>query len=150
MIKTVKLPKLFVAAAALAFLAGGSTPAKAQTPDHLRCYRIRDPITSVRYTANLQGIQPSPGCTVRARAKMLCVQTTKTGVSPTPPGRGPSSPGAAGKFLCYRVKCARQTLANQTLADQFGSRSVSPRATSMLCAPASPSGAFLDASDGVF
>ena len=149
MIKTVWLPKLFVAAAALAFFAGASSPASAQTPDHLRCYRIRDPITSVRYTANLQGIQPSPGCTVRARAKMLCVQTTKTGVSPTPPGVNPTR-GPAGKFLCYRVKCARQTLANQTLVDQFGSRSVSPRATSMLCAPASPSGAFLDASDSVF
>lgn len=150
MIKTVNLPKLFVAAAALAFLAGSAGPVSAQVADHLKCYRIRDPITSVRYTANLQGLTAQPGCTVKARAKMLCVATTKTNVSPTPPGGGPSSPSAAGKFLCYRVKCARQNLAGQALSDQFGARSVIPRTTAMLCAPASPSGAFLDASDSVF
>jgi hypothetical protein len=146
---TMHLPKL-LAATALAFVVGGASPVGAQVADHLKCYRVRDPIASVRYTANLQGLLPQPGCTVRARAAMLCVATTKTGVSPTPPGGGPSTPSPAGKFLCYRVKCARQTLPNQTLSDQFGGRTVTPRTTAMLCAPASPSGAFLDVADDLF
>src|SRR6185295_3091312 len=95
---------LFAAAAGFAALVASASPASAQVADHLKCYRLRDSLTSVKYTANLTGLAVEPGCTVRARGKYLCVSSTKTGVTPTPPGGGPVAPGPAGKFICYRVK----------------------------------------------
>lgn len=153
MIRTVSVRKLFVAASAFAFLAGGAAPAVAQVSDHLKCYRIRDSISNqphTLYNADLMGLVAQPSCRIKTRGKMLCVATTKTGVTPAPPGGGPSSPAAAGKFVCYRARCPRQALPNQALSDQFGARSVSLRTTALLCAPASPSGAFLDSSDRLF
>jgi hypothetical protein len=140
--------KLLLTVAAVAFLLiGPVTPANAQNPNHLKCYKIRDgvPPPPIRYTMNLQGLSAEPGCSLRARASLLCVQTTKTSVSPTPPGGGPN-PASAGKFLCYKVKCARQQLPGVPVVDQFGARTVAPRRADLLCAPASPSGAFVDGS----
>ena len=142
------MTKLLLAAAAGVFLlAGAPTPASAQNPNHLKCYKIRDgvPAPPVRYTMNLQGLTAEPGCLIRARAQLLCVQTTKTAVSPTPPGGGPN-PASAGRFLCYKVKCARQLLPGVPVTDQFGTRTVAPKRADLLCAPASPSGAFIDGS----
>jgi hypothetical protein len=151
MIDTVKASGFFIAAAALAFVVGAARPASAQVGDHLKCYRIRDTLVSVKYTANTTGLAVQAGCVVRARAKSLCVSTTKTGVVPTPPGGGPSTPGPAGKFLCYRMKCPPHAqIPGQSLNDQFGVRVGTAVVAQMLCTPASPSGAFLDASASAF
>ena len=106
---------------------------------------MRDGLTSVTYTANVAGLFAEPGCRIKARAKFLCVATTKTGVTPTPPGGGPTTPGAAGKFLCYRMKCPPHAQTpGQSLNDQFGTRVGTAVVSQMLCAPASPSGAFVE------
>ena len=135
---------LFAAAAAFAGIVASASPASAQA-DHLKCYRLRDSLTSVKYTASLTGLAVEPGCVIRARGKYLCVASTKTAVTPTPPGGGPSTPSPAGKFICYRVKCPPHAqIPGQALNDQFGVRTGTAVTTQLLCAPASPSGAFLD------
>src|SRR5262245_58154055 len=78
---------------------------RAQVPDHLKCYKIKESAKKVTYTADLGGLAPEPGCQVKVPGKLLCVETTKTNVSPTPPGAPAGQ--AAGQFLCYKVKCPK-------------------------------------------
>jgi hypothetical protein len=74
------------------------------------------------YTADLNGIRAEPGCVSKVPAKHVCVATTKTDVQPTPPGA--ESGAHAGRFLCYKLKCAKTALPTFPLADQFGTRAV--------------------------
>jgi len=121
------LAALFIA------LAGSSG---AQMADHLKCYKVRDATAKVRYTANLNGLAPENGCTIRVPGSMLCVAASKTGVSPTPPGGGPSGT-PAGTFVCYKLRCPKTVLAGVQVTDQFASRVVAPSTPRLLCAPAS-------------
>ena len=63
-------------------------PTGAQVPDHLNCYKIKDPQAKATYTADLGGLVAEPGCTIKVPAKLACVPATKTNVAPTPPGTG--------------------------------------------------------------
>jgi len=105
----------------------------AQVSDHLKCYKIKDPAARKSYTADLGGLVPEPGCVVKVPAKFGCVPTTKTNVQPPPQGGGGTA--AAGAFLCYKVKCQAGTLPTLVANDQFGSRTVTPVAAKLLCAP---------------
>ena len=67
-------------------------PVSAQVSDHLKCYKVKDSRPKASYDADLQGLAPEPGCTIKVPAKLLCVETTKTNVQPTPPGGGSGSP----------------------------------------------------------
>lgn len=108
--------------------------AAAQVPDHLECYKIKDSAPRTTYTADLAGLAAEPGCQVKVPAKLLCVATTKSNVSPTPPGAlGDGSP--VGRYLCYKVKCPKGAPDALTVGDQFGSRSVQPVIPKVLCAP---------------
>jgi len=130
-----------IRATAVALLAAGAclalvaTGARAQSFDHLKCYKVRDPAAKATYTANLNGLAAENGCVIKVPGKMLCVQTAKTAVSPAPPGGGPSGT-AAGAFMCYRVKCPKGASAGVPVTDQFGSRSLAPASAKFLCAPA--------------
>jgi len=106
----------------------------AETPDHLECYRVRDSLARTTYRADLAGLAPEPGCVVRTPARLLCVATPKTLVTPPPPGGVEGVP--AGRFLCYRVRCPRNAVVPLGVRDQFGTRDVRPRpASTLLCAP---------------
>ena len=85
------------------------------------------------YTADLTGLAPEPGCTIKVPAVELCVQAVKANVTPTPPSEGPANP--AGNFACYKVKCPKAALAPVMVNDQFGARMVAPSAPKLLCAP---------------
>lgn len=142
---------LFLATAAGACFLADAAPVGAQA-NHLKCYAIRDQITApVRRTADLVGLAPEPGCRIKGRAFQLCVATTKTNVQPPPPGGGPNPP-SAGRFLCYRARCPKPPvpLPGVPSVDQFGTRTVLPKRAVTLCAPSSPSGAFIDASTDIF
>src|SRR5262245_51182212 len=91
----------------VALLACGSF-VSAQVPDHLKCYRLKDPAKRTKYVADLDGLAPEPGCVIQVPAKYLCVNTAKTNVQPTPPGGGPAGRDA-GTFLCYGLRCPRAT-----------------------------------------
>jgi hypothetical protein len=108
--------------------------ARAQVADHLKCYKVRDPQAKQAYTADLGGLVPEPGCTIKAPAVLACVPATKSNVNPPPPGGGAT--GTPNAFGCYKVKCPRATLPTIPLADQFGDRNVVPTTAKLLCAPA--------------
>jgi len=127
-----KAVSVLAAGVCLALVAGS---ARAQTANHLKCYKVRDSAAKVLYTANLTGLTPEPGCRIKVPAKMLCVASTKTAVSPTPPGGGPTGTNA-GLFVCYKVKCPRTSIPGVLLKDQFATRSVAPSTAKLLCAPA--------------
>ncbi len=119
------------------FLGFSATTAGAQAvADHLKCYKVKDPQAKVPYTADLGGLVAEPGCTIKVPAVMVCVPATKTNVNPTPPGGGAT--GTPNAFGCYKIKCPKTTLPALQLNDQFGSRSVTPSAPKLLCAPAAP------------
>jgi len=114
-------------------------PAAAQqaVPDHLKCYKVKDPAPKARYTADLTGLAPEPGCTIKVPGTMLCVETTKRNVQPTPPGGGTSGT-PAGNFLCYKLKCPKATVPPVMVNDQFGARMVTPSVSKLVCAPVPP------------
>ena len=118
---------------AMLFLLTWALPVGAQVPDHLKCYKVKDPIAKGAYTADLGGLAPEAGCVIKLPGKLLCVETTKTNVSPPPPGAAPGNP--AGQFLCYKVKCPKVKPPGMPWTDQFGGRTLQPAAPKMLCAP---------------
>ena len=112
-------------------------PAAAQpVRDHLECYKVKDPQPKARYTADVAGLTAEPGCTIKVPATMVCVPASKTSVQPAPPGGGAT--GTPNAFGCYKVKCPAASLPAFRLNDQFGSRSVTPIASRLLCAPSAP------------
>jgi hypothetical protein len=109
------------------------------TPDsHRKCYKIKDPATKATYTLDLAAA-PEPaevGCILRAPAKLLCLVSTKTNVTPPPSGGGPPTTTTGAKLLCYKIKCPKASLVPVPVEDQFGGRTVTPGAAKMLCVPA--------------
>ncbi len=121
----------------VALMAALVVPASAQsTGDHLKCYRVRDPQAKAFYTADLGGLAVEHGCRIKVPAALVCVPATKTNVTPPPPGGGGT--GTPNTFGCYKIKCPKAPLSPLQLKDQFGSRSVTPSVSKLLCAPAAP------------
>jgi len=137
------VPRMLMAAAAFAYVVGGAGSANAAF-DHLKCYKVKDSAAKVTYTATVTGLTTETGCQIKVPAQMCCVPAEKSNVTPPPPGGGGT--GVPNTFCCYKLKCAKATLSPQSVSDQFGTRSVTPSTAKLLCAPSSPSGAFLDAS----
>jgi hypothetical protein len=121
--------------------------ASATAGNHIVCYKVKDVIPKNKFGNVLllsnTGFPTQTGCTVAAGAKYCCDAVDKIGVPPQPGGGGPVN--TASKFCCYKVKCAKGVTGNLSVRDQFGTRTVAvAKPPSLLCAPASPSGAFLD------
>jgi hypothetical protein len=142
-------------AALLLALGFAATVAAQDVPDHFQCYKVKDPLGRGRYTATIGGLTVEPGCVVKLPAVLVCVPATKTDVVPTPPGGGEGT--APGTFGCYKVHCPDRLLPAIPLHDQFGSRTVTPRKSKLLCAPAAvpcavpadcPSGTACDTASG--
>ena len=104
--------------------------------DHLQCFKIKDNAVKATYTANLtptdNTFAAATGCRIKVPAKLLCVDTQKTNVTPPPPGAAAGAP--AQKYLCYKAKCPKAP-ATTTIQDQFGTHQVTVKTTSLLCAP---------------
>ena len=107
------------------------------TPDHLQCSSIKDAAAKGVYTVDLTPNEPgfaaAQGCGVKMPAKLLCVDTVKSNVTPAPPGGVVGT--AAQTYLCYKAKCPKAP-ATATFTDQFGVHPVTVAATKLLCAPA--------------
>lgn len=116
-------------------VAGSVAVAGAQSvADHLKCYKVKDTAPKASYTADVDGLAPQSGCLIKVPGNLLCVETTKTNVSPVPPG-GADDSGPAGRFLCYKLKCPKAVLAPIQWHDQFGDRQVMPSTPKTVCAP---------------
>jgi len=141
---------LLVAAAYVCFL-GQADRASAQLYDHIACVKVSDGAAKATYTADIGSpFGGSTGCVIKVPAKVLCYSAVKQNVTPPPPGGGPSNDlGVTRKFLCYKAKCPNFLVGSlpASVTDQFGVHPISGKPTKafkMFCAPASPSGAFLD------
>jgi hypothetical protein len=126
--------------AAVLALAGG--PAWGQgIPDHLKCYKIKDPIV-LKGVLDVDTPQfgADPGCTV-SKAKLFCVPASKTVVSVEDKVTGPITPlpvlGAptSDDRVCYKLKCPVAPT-DQEVTDQFGTRTLDLVKTSYVCTPA--------------
>jgi hypothetical protein len=117
-----------------------AAPAFAQSLDHLACYKVKDSARG-RFTMVVTNAGVTQNCTAKLPARMACLESSASGVSPTPPGGGPSSTDA-GNFLCYTVKCARPFPPAFAMADDLGgSRNVNLRKAQIVCTEASRGGA---------
>ena len=101
--------------------------------DHLACFKVTDTQAKGKYVADIAGLGRESRCVVKLPAKMACFPTTKSNVTPTPPGGGAT--GTPNAFFCYKVKCPKTTLPTLAGEDQFGSRTVTPSAAKLVCAP---------------
>jgi len=123
-------------------LAFSFTTAHAQVPDHLKCYKIKDPV-KLEAVVNLDSRQFGfeAGCQVKP-AKMFCVPATKTLISAVDKATGlpitllPITGPDPGDRVCYKVKCPEPFPPDTQVSDQFGTRTVTKFKAFMLCAPA--------------
>jgi len=135
---------VLAAAVSLGVLTSGSALA---LDDHLKCYKAKEIAGpgKVQYSATLisgVGLNTEFGCLIKGPPKLVCAPVTKTGVSPIPPGGGPTA--TTTRFFCYKVKCPKGPVQNFGGTDQFGTHVFQLKSPKTLCLPASPSGAFLD------
>src|SRR6266849_5606522 len=114
-------------------------PGRAQVPDHLKCYKVKDPQKKAKYTADLDVVSGTaggisePGCAIKVPAVTACVPTVKTNIAPIPPGI--PDQGTPNSFFCYKVKCPPVVHPALSGTDQFGSRTVEVKTGSrLLCA----------------
>ena len=121
--------------------------AVATAGNHIACYKVKDVIPKQKITNVLllsnTGSENNTGCTIATGAKYCCDAVDKIGVPPQPGGGGPIN--NTSKFCCYKVKCNKGPTGSLPVQDQFGNRTLQvAKPPSLICAPASPSGAFLD------
>jgi hypothetical protein len=113
--------------------------ASAQPFDHLVCAKVKDPAPRGVYTASLTpsgaDLPAATGCLIKVPAKELCVDVSKSDVTPPPPGAPAGAP--AQRYLCYKTKCLKQE-ATVAATDQFGSRVVAVKKLGLVCAPLVP------------
>src|SRR5262249_52185261 len=136
--KAVPTFSYLLALAAGAIFAGR---APAQVPDHLRCYKVKDPV-KLKGVVNVNTAQfgLESGCKI-SPAELFCVPASKTVVSaknkkpPITPLTFWAPPTGADR-VCYKVKCKRPLPANQEVTDQFGTRTLGKLKPSILCTPA--------------
>src|ERR1051326_8782271 len=104
--------------------------------DHLQCFKIKDMVPKVKYTANLtptdNNFPVANGCIVKVPAKLLCVDVQKAVVVGTPPGAGRGAP--AQKYLSYKTN-GPKTPQPATVQAKLGTHTVRVKTTSLLCAP---------------
>jgi len=136
-------PRHFTAIAVMSALALTTGLAQAQVADHLKCYKLKDPLR-LKALADLPTPQfgADSGCTVSA-TKYFCVpaekevlsaenKRTKTPITPLPLAVDP----APGDVICYKAKCPAAAPADQLVTDQFGSRTISKLKAQLVCTPA--------------
>src|SRR5262245_27058122 len=140
---------------AILLVATFGSRASAGVPDHLQCFKVKDPLKLVGVTdLDSPALGAAPGCKL-SRAKLYCLPATST------PGlvldsstnlpiaqtlvQGPN-PGAR---ICYKAKCPAPYPPDATVRDIFGSRLLEHWRTSMVCTPAFAGTALLvDNGDG--
>jgi len=124
-----------------------------QVADHLKCYKVTDPL-KLSGTADLDTPQfgPDAGCAISKKARLFCVSATKTNVAVVDKKTGtpltplPISGPDPGDRICYKAKCPNIP-ADQSVTDPFGNRILSKLKATLLCTPAVKGTAFCG--DGV-
>jgi hypothetical protein len=124
--------------AVLAIIASslGPTIAHGQTlRDHLKCFKVKDSRPKAKYTADMNGLIADTGCVIKVPAALLCVDSSKTNVQPTPPDVSSGEPPT--EVACYKAKCPKAVPPTVAWHDQFGTGVLTPSRSTLLCAPRS-------------
>ncbi len=108
--------------------------------DHLKCYKIKDPL-KLRGRVDLFSPQFGPeDCRIH-KAKLFCVPASKRVVNafddsqPIDP-LAVFGPPAPGDRICYQIKCRKPYPPDQLVTDQFGTRVIEELRPDLLCTPA--------------
>jgi hypothetical protein len=111
-----------------------AAPALAQSSGLVGCYKVKDRAPHRAFTVTVTNAGVTQSCRVKAPARLGCLGTQISGVSPNPPGA--PSLGAAGDVLCYPIRCFRPFPPAAQKTDEFGGqRLVTFRRAQLLCAP---------------
>ncbi len=102
--------------------------------NHLTCFKVSIAEPKTKFRATLGAQAGSQTCTLKAPAKVACLVTTGTNVTPTPPGGGPAA--TPGDLLCYPLKCPQPAHGGATLTDTFGQHTAAFVLPRLLCVPA--------------
>ena len=111
----------------LALLAAMVVPPSgyAQTYDHLKCFRVKDPGTFASATMDLEDVLfgLTAGCEIKKKAKEFCIPVDKT-VTAIEGGSDTPLLGQDQTFdrLCYKLKCPVSPTGTANFSDQFGTR----------------------------
>ncbi|MBI5506171.1 MAG: hypothetical protein HY899_15355 [Deltaproteobacteria bacterium] len=132
-----------LAAFTVVLVAVASTAAAA-TADHLKCYKIKDPV-AIAAVVDLNSVQfgLESGCKV-SKAVQFCVPVTKSVTSllvdhlSTTPLPIYGGPPLNEDRICYKLRCPTPAvpIADQVVTDQFDSRTISRFKAAMVCTPA--------------
>jgi len=127
-----------VLSTALAAGIAGPKRADAQTYDHLKCFKVKDPGAFGSATMDLDDLLfgPTTGCVIKKKAKELCIPVDKTvtevvGGSETPL----AGQGQVFDRLCYKLKCPVSPTGTQGFVDQFGTRGFEKFKIAQVCTP---------------
>ena len=118
-----------------------ASAARAQTYDHLKCFKIKDQKTFKKAQASLWALQGQFGafqnCVIKGKAKEFCVPVDKN-VTFIEGGATQTVDGEDLLFdrLCYKLKCDKLDIAPEEVSDQFGTRDIEKFKISTICTPA--------------
>jgi len=117
-----------------------SGPASAQTTDHMKCFKVKDPGVMKSATATLTPAQPqfvTENCTLKGKAAQLCLPADKANVV-IEGGQVQFFPAEAinDAQLCYKIKCANAAVLSLNISDQFGTRFIAKGKATKVCGPA--------------
>lgn len=123
----------------LTALLAAIAPARAQLQDHLQCFRVKD---SLDLDGSVDIASPQleleAGCRI-AKAKLACLPATGSGVEVNVSSRLPVvGVEQVDARICYPIECPTPGPAERELTDQFGTRTLTKLAPSLLCTPAIP------------
>lgn len=127
-------------ALALAATIGAATPSAAQLYDHLECFKMKDAISQrvqISVTPLDTAVFPiTAACTVKTKARELCVPTEKTLQSYDGPAEPIAGDNLTNGFVCYTLKCDKSDIDDTEFTDQFGTRTLLKFGEKKICAPA--------------
>jgi hypothetical protein len=120
-----------------------AAPVAAQVPDHLECYKVRDPLRlEAIVDLNSEQFGTETGCKL-TRTSLFCVPGTKAVLSAEDRKTGAPitplsfwAPAQPGDVVCYKARCPRPFPEDQQITDQFGTRTLERLKPSLLCTPA--------------
>ncbi len=109
-----------------------------QPPDHLVCYKMKDPLrlkTQLDLFAQIQPEFSQEGCTI-VKPIEFCVPATKLNVSPAPPDPNIAGAALSNDYICYLAKCPKVPPPAKDVIDQFGLRTETNFQVTKVCVPA--------------
>jgi len=101
--------------------------------DNLSCFKATDSSPKGRFPTVLGGPFSPKTCILKTPAKIACVATHGTSITPAPPDD--QSPPVIDNFLCYQARCSGPG-GSAEVTDMLAARQVGLRRARLICLPA--------------